>query len=33
MEPGDRVRATVIASNNVRALLRPGSHGQRADVD
>lgn len=32
MEPGDRVRATVTAANNVRALLRGGSHDGSSDV-
>lgn len=32
MEPGGRVRATVIAANNVRTLLRGGSHDGSSDV-
>jgi predicted transcriptional regulator len=33
MKPGDRLRASVVATNNVRALLRGASHGGGSDVD
>ena len=33
MDPGDRVRATVTAANNVRSLLRGGAHDGRLHVD